>query len=144
MTLQWLRPGHYCLRLLPPTALAVLVLVNLSNNGWSQPADLTGAWNGGGWVLFSSGARQRVLCHAHYGSYSERIVGLRATATCATESGSVSQVATLRRVGANDYAGSFYNAKYKVSGRFHVAVHGNRQSVMLISKIGSASLMLKR
>jgi hypothetical protein len=65
------------------------------------------------------------------------------SATCATPSGSVSQSANLRKVGANSYAGSFYNPQFSVGGRIYVTTHGNSQSVTISSGSGSASLTLR-
>jgi hypothetical protein len=62
---------------------------------------------------------------------------------CATPSGSVFQSARLRKVGANSYAGSFFNSQYNTGGTIHVTVHGNTQSVSLRSSAGSASLTLR-
>ncbi len=63
--------------------------------------------------------------------------------TCATPSGSVSQSAQLRRVGSNSYAGTFFNPEYNASGKIHVTVHGNTQSVTISGGAGSASLTLR-
>ncbi len=101
---------------------------------------LAGSWSGGGTVVYASGQRERARCRA---SYSGGGGSVTVNATCATPSGSVSQSARLRKVGANSYAGSFFNSQYNTSGSMHVTVHGNTQSVHLSSGSGSASLTLR-
>jgi hypothetical protein len=104
--------------------------------------DLEGSWSGAGSVSFASGARERARCRAHYrraGANSYTV-----SATCATASGRAAQTATLRRVGENRYAGSFYNSEYSISGVIQVVVRGASQTVRLISDSGSAILNLSR
>jgi hypothetical protein len=101
---------------------------------------LAGSWSGGGIVTYASGQRERARCHAHYSGGGSSV---SVSATCATPSGSVSQSANLRRVGANSYAGSFFNPQYNTTGSIHVTVRGNSQSVSLRSASGSASLSLR-
>jgi hypothetical protein len=108
----------------------------------AEPAGLSGSWSGGGWVAFAGGQRERARCRAHFEAHSEASVTV--SAQCATESGSVEQVARLRKTGANTYSGSFHNDQYDVRGRISVTVHGNTQHVRLISDSGSAELTLKR
>ena len=63
-----------------------------------EGAGIAGAWHGGGVVVFSSGQRLRANCHA---SYSGGAGSVTMSGTCVTPSGSVSQSARLRQVGAN-------------------------------------------
>jgi hypothetical protein len=103
---------------------------------------LEGAWSGGGSVSFASGSTERARCRAHYqraGSTSYTL-----NATCATASGRASQTATVRQVGENRYAGSFYNSEYSISGVINVVVHGRSQTVRLNSDSGSAVINLSR
>jgi hypothetical protein len=65
------------------------------------------------------------------------------SAVKATPSGSVEQSASLRRVGPNSFAGSFFNQQFNVSGSIHITVHGNTQTVSLRSSSGSATLTLR-
>ncbi len=103
---------------------------------------LAGSWSGGGWVSFAGGPRERARCRVRYVPASRR--RFRLSATCATESGRVSQTATVRKSGANSYAGSFYNSEYDVSGSIYITVRGNRQKATLRSSGGSAVLTLHR
>jgi hypothetical protein len=110
--------------------------------GGARAVSLAGSWSGGGWVSFATGTRERARCRARYSPRSASSYAL--SATCATASGSVTQDASLRRVGANSYAGSFYNSQYDISGRIQVTVRGDGQSVTISSGSGSASLSLSR
>ncbi len=101
---------------------------------------IAGSWSGGGMVVYASGQRERAHCRA---SYSGGGGSVMMSGNCATPSGSVFQSARLRRVGANSYAGSFFNSQYNTSGSISVTVHGNTQSVSLQSSAGSASLTLR-
>ncbi len=105
-----------------------------------EGGSIAGSWSGGGVVSYPSGQRERARCHA---SYSGGGGSVMMSGSCATPSGSVFQSARLRRVGANSYAGSFFNSQYNTSGSIHVTVHGNTQSVSLRSGAGSASLTLR-
>ena len=125
---------------LPSIALAASGLLNPIHA--ATTADLAGSWSGGGWVAFASGTKERARCHAHYSRRSETSYTL--SATCATASGKASQTATLHKVGASSYSGSFHNSEYNVSGTIYVVVHGNSQSVRLSGDSGSASLSLSR
>jgi hypothetical protein len=102
---------------------------------------LAGSWSGGGWVSFASGSREKARCRAHYsGGGSSYTV----SATCATASGKASQTATVYKVTANRYRGSFYNSDFNVRGSIRVVVHGRSQSVSLSGDGASASLSLSR
>jgi hypothetical protein len=122
--------------------LAAVMSAFLSTPGHARAEGLAGSWSGGGWVSFATGSRERARCRARYSARSASSYALNAT--CATASGSVTQDANVRRVGANSYAGSFHNSQYNVSGRIHVTVRGSRMSVTISSDSGSASLSLSR
>ncbi len=107
----------------------------------SEPAALAGTWSGGGVVEYITGSRERARCQANYSAGSSTV---SINATCATPSGSISQYARLRKIGANSYAGTFFNSQYNTSGSIHVVVHGNNQSVSIASGSGSAALSLRR
>ena len=127
-------------------ALAALVLI-ASVPATGLPAKkpsvgLEGSWSGGGTVSFASGSTERARCRAHYSHAGS--TGYTLNATCATASGRASQTASVRQVGENKYAGSFYNSEYGVSGRVYVIVHGNTQSVKLTSTVGWATFTFRR
>jgi hypothetical protein len=110
----------------------------------AQPArsetNISGSWSGGGVVRYSDGQSERARCRAHFSQSGARV---SLEAHCATASGSVDQSASLRRVGPNSFAGSFYNQQFNVSGSIHITIHGNTQTVSLRSSSGSATLTLR-
>ena len=53
------------------------------------------------------------------------------TATCATASARIVQVATVQKVAASTYAGRFRNAEYDVSGSIRITLRGNRLTASL-------------
>ena len=121
-------------------ASALTVSVTSSAEARGEGGSIAGSWSGGGTVVYASGQRERARCHA---SYSGGGASVMMSGNCATPSGSVFQAARLRRVGANSYAGSFYNSQYNTAGSIYVTVHGSTQSVSLRSSAGSASLTLR-
>ncbi len=121
-------------------ASALTVSVPSFAEARGEGGSIAGSWSGGGTVVYASGQRERAHCRA---SYSGGGGSVMMSGNCATPSGSVFQSARLRRVGANSYAGSFFNSQYNTSGSIYVSVHGNTQSVNLRSSSGSASLTLR-
>jgi hypothetical protein len=121
-------------------ALAVTLAMNVATAPEARSEGLAGSWSGGGIVTYASGQRERARCRAQYSDGGSFV---SVSATCATPSGSVSQSANLRRVGANSYAGSFFNPEYNTTGSIRVTVRGNSQSVSLRSSNGSADLSLR-
>ena len=105
-----------------------------------EGGSIAGSWSGGGTVFYASGQRERAHCRASYSGGGDSVV---MSGGCATPSGSVFQSARLRRVGANSYAGSFFNTEFNTAGTIYVTVHGNTQSVRLRSGAGSANLTLR-
>jgi hypothetical protein len=127
------------LALVPLTALAAAGAIGPSA---AEPRSLTGSWSGGGWVSFSTGTKEKARCRATYSRASGD--SYRLTATCATSSGKASQTATVYKVTASRYRGSFHNAEYNVRGTIRVVVNGSSQSVSLRGDGASASLNLRR
>lgn len=132
---RWVRS----LALVPVTALAAASIIGPSE---AEPGGLAGAWTGGGWVSFSTGGKEKARCRARYRRYAKDTYKLRAI--CATTSGKASQTATVYKVTATRYRGSFYNTEYNVRGTIRVVLHGRSQSVRLAGDGASASLRLSR
>ena len=86
------------------------------------------------------GSVERARRRAHYRRADSYVV----EATCATASGRALQTASVRQVGENKYAGSFYNSEYGISGVISIVVHGRSQTVQLQSDSGSAVISLSR
>jgi hypothetical protein len=128
----------------PAAALALAAGIGVLPQATPARAQsLEGSWSGGGSVtFFSSGARERARCRAHYSRRSRTTYVLNAT--CATPSGRAAQTAVIRQVGNNRYAGTFYNSEYDIYGRIFIVVRGSSQTVNLTSRSGSASFRLSR
>jgi hypothetical protein len=110
--------------------------------GHATADDLSGSWRGGGSVSFVTGKAERARCRASYSKSGAKSYSM--SATCATPSGSISQSATVRKVGGNSYRGSFYNGEYDTSGSISINVSGRSQSVYVSATKGSASMRLTR
>ena len=107
-----------------------------------QQASLEGAWSGSGRIVFPSGEAERASCRA---SFSRRAANsFRMSAVCATPSVRLVQSATVERVSANSFAGSFFNSEYNVSGDISITLRGDRLSAQLSGGGGSASFALGR
>lgn len=109
---------------------------------WAGAADLSGSWKGGGTVSFNSGASESARCRATF-SPSGGTSAYDVSATCATQSGTVSQTAFIRGSG-NSYRGTFYNPEFDTSGKIQISVSGKSQVVRLTSNKGSAVIRLSR
>ncbi|ADP71166.1 hypothetical protein Rvan_1930 [Rhodomicrobium vannielii ATCC 17100] len=132
----------YVLRVGYGAAVAAALLFSLNASAEPRAAagsSLSGSWSGGGTVVIG-GQPERARCRASYSGGGSTVV---MNGTCATASGSVSQTARLRRVGANTYVGSFHNPQHGVSGSMRVTVNGRSQNVHLSAAGGSASLTLR-
>ncbi|MGD9669152.1 MAG: hypothetical protein AB7U75_08840 [Hyphomicrobiaceae bacterium] len=102
---------------------------------------LSGSWAGGGSVHYAD-TRERARCRATFSRVSGTLY--RMNASCATASGRVDQTATVNRVGNNEYAGSFHNSQYNVTGSIHIRLRGNTQYVSLSSGGGGGNFQLSR
>lgn len=104
-------------------------------------ADLSGSWRGSGTVRFNSGATEQARCRATFSPSGQRAYDV--SATCASQSGTVSQTAFIRGRGSN-YRGTFYNPEFDTSGKIQISVSGGSQVVKLSSSKGSAVIRLSR
>lgn len=125
---------------------AIAAVLGLSGSSFSparaESASLVGSWSGSGSIAFASGSRERARCRAHYAKTGERSYEM--SATCATASAKVDQSATLTRVGANSYVGSFFNQQYNTGGSIRITISGGRQNVRLSGEAGSAVFSLRK
>lgn len=118
------------------------LLATGAGTGPADAADLAGSWKGAGTVTFSSGATEKARCRATFSSSSgERAYDIKAT--CATQSGTVSQTAFVRGRGSS-YRGTFYNPEFDTTGKIQISVSGRSQVVRLTSTKGSAVIRLSR
>jgi len=134
-SVRWVRR----LALLPLSALIVTGALAKSE---PDAASLAGSWSGGGWVSFASGNKEKARCHANYSRAGGDTYTLNAT--CATSGGKASQTATVYKVSAGHYRGSFFNSDFNVHGSIRVVVHGSSQDVSLAGDGASAALSLSR
>lgn len=104
-------------------------------------ADLTGSWKGGGTVTFSSGSSEKARCRATFSPSGKAAYDV--SATCATQSGTVSQTAFVRGNGSS-FRGTFYNPEFDTNGKIAISVSGGSQVVRLTSSKGSALIRLSR
>ena len=123
-------------------AAALTAVILTTGTAFAAADDLSGSWRGGGSVSFVTGKAERARCRASYSKSGPTTYEMNAT--CATPSGSVSQSATVSKVGGNRYRGSFYNAEYDTSGSISITVSGRSQSVYVKANKGSASMRLTR
>lgn len=107
-----------------------------------RSSTLGGSWSGGGVMSTPSGNQERATCRATFANRGGS--SYQMTATCATASIRVRQTAHIVRTGGNNFAGSFHNAEYNVSGSIQLLVRGNKLSAYLAGGGASASLHLKR
>jgi hypothetical protein len=122
------------------SALGALVLTAATITP-AAAADLAGSWKGGGTVTFSSGASERARCRATFSPSGKSAYDV--SASCATQSGTVSQTAFVRGSGST-YRGTFYNPEFDTSGKIQISVSGKSQTVRLTSTKGSAIIRLSR
>lgn len=103
---------------------------------------LRGSWRGSGTVTFSDGSQQRATCRANFkpgggkGAYD-------ATASCSSQSGTVTQEAFVRGRGGR-YRGTFYNPQFDTTGRIQLNLSGGSMVARLSSRQGSAVIRLSR
>lgn len=135
------KPWRKWMQRLVVVPLAVFGASSAAAPSFADPG-LAGSWSGGGWVSFSNGKKEKARCRATYRRASKD--SYRLQATCATSSGKASQTATVYRVTASRYRGSFYNIDYNVRGSIRVVVSGGSQRVNLAGDGASASLSLRR
>jgi hypothetical protein len=119
-----------------------IVMGVLMTPGNALAENLEGAWRGAGSVVLATGSTEQATCRAHYTRRSNDAYAVRAV--CATPSARAEQTASLHRIAANTYRGTFYNRDYGVSGTILVTLNGKTHNVRLTSEAGSASLKFSR
>lgn len=107
----------------------------------AAPATLEGYWKGSGTVSYK-GSVDQVRCRVRYkrnggASYTY-------TSTCATENGRYELTGHVRSSGSNRYRGRVSSAGRKETGNVLLLQRGNRLSVTVTSRLGSAKLNLLR
>lgn len=108
----------------------------------ADSATIVGTWAGNGSISFSSGTKEAARCRAHFAKTGATSYIM--SASCATASAKVDQSAELTKVGANSYAGSFFNQQYNTGGQIRITVNGRSQSVRLSGEAGTAFFNLSK
>lgn len=136
---------HYNYRMSTARAFAVCAVLAATaalDVASASAAELAGSWAGGGSIALATGTRERASCRANYSKIGTSSYAM--TASCATASARVDQTATLRKTGANSYAGSFFNAQYNAGGSIYVTVNGGNQNISISGEAGSGQFSLHR
>jgi len=125
-------------------ASALAVVIGLSAfRAEAKSNSIIGSWSGSGTAKGDSGNRGTARCQITYTKGSGSNYNVRADCTV-SKIGAISQTASVRKVGANRYSGSFHNIQHSVSGKFNVVLTGSGQRVTMTSERGTASLKLAK
>lgn len=122
--------------------LAAVLVAGTYSTTSADAGGLAGSWRGSGWVILSSGKKERARCRASYSPTSGKSYTLKAS--CATSSAKATQTATLTEVSKNRFRGSFYNPEFNVSGTIRVVLKGRSQSVTLKGDGATATIQMRR
>jgi len=119
----------------------ILSLIVLSAAFTSAPAaaSLEGSWRGSG-IVSHRGTADAVRCRVSFARVSAKSFAV--SAQCATETGRYDVSGRVVSSGANRYFGLVQGQG--LSGKVVVVQHGNRLSVTVTSRRGSARLSLSR
>lgn len=117
--------------------LATTLAVDLAS---AQDA-IAGSWSGSGTVVLPSGGTEQARCRATFRPSGN---GASMSATCATASVRVNQVAEISRVAPGRYRGDFRNDEFGISGSIRIVVSGNSLSASLNGGGGTAQFDLSR
>jgi len=107
----------------------------------AEAADLAGSWRGAGTVVYTSGEKERARCRATVKPSGKNAYDINAT--CATQSGTVSQIAFVRGNGSS-FHGTFHNPEFDTDGVITISVSGRSATARLNSSKGSAVLRLNK
>ena len=125
-------------------ATAAALIIGLSGQAsLAKPVSLIGSWSGSGVTKNVKGDRGTANCQISYTKGSGKVYTVHANCSI-SRIGDISQTASLKKVGANRYSGTFRNHQHSVSGKFTVIVNGTSQTVIMSSERGSASVTLAK
>jgi hypothetical protein len=116
-----------------------LVLFGLALTPVPASASIEGSWRGSGIVSYKGGA-DKVRCRVTYTRVSEKSFAV--SSQCATETGRYDVMGRVVRSGSNRYFGVVQGQGQ--SGRVVIVQSGNRLSVTVTSRRGTARLSLSR
>jgi hypothetical protein len=121
--------------------LSFIFLAVAMSSAQGAPASIEGSWRGSGIVTYGNGAHN-VQCRVRY--TLRRQSRSRVSSQCATESGRYELTGRVVNVGGNRYTRWVQSPQGNQNGRVSLAQHGNRLSVTVTSRQGSARLTLAR
>jgi len=117
------------------------VLAAFGSSGSAGAGDLSGSWKGTGTVTYTSGEKERARCRATVKPSGKNAYDINAT--CATQSGTVSQIAFVRGNGSS-FRGTFHNPEFDADGVISISLSGTSATARLNSAKGSAVLRLSK
>lgn len=112
------------------------------NISLAKSASIVGSWRGSGVVKPHNEATEKTRCRATVRHSSGN--NYTASYHCSSSMGLATQAVKVRKIGANTYTGSFYNAQHNVRGVINISVHGNSQSVSLRSVKGTGYIKMRK
>lgn len=130
-----------CTRVMATLAAASFLALPVFATADAADDGLAGSWSGTGTVIFPSGESEKARCRA---TFRQSGNGATMSATCATASARVQQVATVDRVSPGRYRGDFRNDEFGISGSIRIVVSGNSLNASLSGGGGSAEFNLSR
>lgn len=120
---------------------AMTVLAVVAGQSPASAQDIAGSWSGSGTVVFPSGEKEKARCRATFRTAGNSAV---MSATCATPSARVQQVASVDRVAPGRYRGDFRNDEFGITGSIRIVVSGNSLTASLDGGGGTAEFRLSR
>jgi hypothetical protein len=119
--------------------LSLIVLSAAFTSAPAAAASLEGSWRGSG-IVSHRGTADAVRCRVSFARVSAKSFAV--SSQCATETGRYDVSGRVVSSGANRYFGLVQGQG--LSGRAVIVQHGNRLSVTVTSRRGSATLTLSR
>lgn len=119
--------------------LSLIALVAALTPTLAAPATIEGSWRGSG-IVSHRGTADAVRCRVSFARVSAKSFAL--SSQCATETGRYDVSGRVVGLGTNRYFGLVQGQG--MSGKVAIVQHGNRLSVTVTSRRGSAKLSLSR
>lgn len=119
--------------------LSLIALVAALTPTLAAPATIEGSWRGSG-IVSHRGTADAVRCRVSFSRVTAKSFGV--SAQCATDTGRYDVSGRVVGSGANRYFGLLQGQG--VSGQVVIVQHGNRLSVTVTNRRGSAKFSLSR
>lgn len=111
--------------------------------GPASAASLEGQWQGQGKVEAQQGEPEIIKCRAQFNKRSEQSYASTFTCVSRTE-GKVTKSVSLKGSGDGSFTGAYYDDQRKLNVSIDIRLSGNRQTVMLRSSKGRATIHLTK